>query len=99
MDILECPTLKQALELGLTAAIPKRQHNNKSRSTSTKLSQRAFQCNKMHIVLLCSLGKSWIYIGILPSQETTTWVAALQVLIRTQKTLLFSPRISPLAIL
>jgi hypothetical protein len=33
------------------------------------------------------------------SQETTTWVAALQVLIQTQKTLPFSPRISPLAIL
>ncbi len=45
------------------------------------------------------LGESWISIGILPSQETTTWVAALQVLIRTQKTLPFSPRISPLAIL
>jgi DNA repair protein RadA/Sms len=34
MDILECPALKQALELGLTAAIPKGQRNNKSRSTS-----------------------------------------------------------------
>jgi hypothetical protein len=55
MDILECPTLKQALELGLTAAIPKRQRNNTSRSTSTKLSQRAFQLNEMHIVLLCTL--------------------------------------------
>ncbi len=43
--------------------------------------------------------ESWISIGILPSQETTTWVAALQVLIRTQKTLPFSPPISPLAIL
>jgi hypothetical protein len=37
------------------------------------------------------LGGSWISIGNLPSQETTTWVAALQVFIQTQKTLPFSP--------
>jgi hypothetical protein len=34
-------------------------------------------------------------IGMLLSQETTTWVAALQVLIQTQKTLPFSPCILP----
>ncbi len=45
------------------------------------------------------LGESWISIGILLSQETTTWVVVLQVSIQTQKTSRFSRRISPLAIL
>jgi DNA repair protein RadA/Sms len=51
MDILECPTLKQALELGLTSAIPKRQRNNKSRSTSSKAPESLDELELEDIIL------------------------------------------------
>ena len=43
-------------------------------------------------------GESWTSIGILPSQEITTWVVALQVLIPTPQTLRFFHLISLLEI-